>query len=129
MSSEPLEIEDSKSELRELYEAMIDSSSDAIVATDLDGTITGWNAAAEVMCGYSAEEIVGKSASLLFGPDNADELVTILQHIRSGKPVERYETTRVAKDGHNVSTLLTVLPIVDCRGCNQVRAWPDRGGP
>jgi PAS domain S-box-containing protein len=82
----------------------------------LDGTITGWNAAAEVMCGYSAEEIVGKSASLLFGPDNADELVTILQHIRSGKPVERYETTRVAKDGHNVSTLLTVLPIVDSKG-------------
>ena len=89
MSSEPADIEDSKSELRALQVALIDSSNDAIVTKGLDGIITGWNAAAEVMYGYSAEEMIGKSVSLLMEPHRADELATIFKHIRSGKPVER----------------------------------------
>ena len=116
MSSEPADIEDSESELRGLQAAMIEASNDAIVTKDLDGIITGWNAAAEAMYGYSAEEIVGKSVSLLFAPDNADELVTILQQVRRGKAVERYETVRLAKNGHRVTTSITMVPILDSKG-------------
>ncbi len=116
MSIEPVEIEDSKSELRALQVALIDSSSDAIVTKGLDGIITGWNAAAEVMYGYSAEEMIGKSVSLLMEPHRADELAIILQHIREGIPVERYETVRLAKDGHLVTISLTMLPILDSKG-------------
>ena len=89
MGFEPADIEDSKSALRALQVAMIDSSNDAIVTKGLDGIITGWNAAAQVMYGYSAEEMIGKSVSLLMEPHRADELATIFKHIRSGKPVER----------------------------------------
>ena len=116
MGIEPVEIEDSKSELRALQMAMIDSSNDAIVTKGLDGIITGWNAAADAKYGYSAEEIVGKSVSVLMGPDRADELATILQQVRQGKAVKRYETVRLAKDGHPVTTLLTVLPILESKG-------------
>jgi PAS domain S-box-containing protein len=116
MGFEPADIEDSKSALRALQVAMIDSSNDAIVTKGLDGIITGWNAAAQVMYGYSAEEMIGKSVSLLMEPHRADELATIFKHIRSGKPVERYETIRLAKDGHRVTISLTMVPILDSKG-------------
>ena len=43
-----------------LFSAAVESSIDAIVTKSLDGTITGWNPAAERLFGYPAAEAVGQ---------------------------------------------------------------------
>jgi PAS domain S-box-containing protein len=106
-----------RSEEARLYLASIVSSSeDAIFSKGLDGIITSWNAAAERMFGYSAQEIVGKPVSLLYPPDRSDELTQIMEHIRRGEPFSHYETMRVRKDGSLLDVSVTVSPIKNSCG-------------
>ena len=99
-----------------LLASIVDSSDDAIIGKDLDGVITSWNRAAEVMYGYAAEEIIGRPVSLLTHPDRPDEMVEFLDRIRRGLRVEHYETVRVRKDGSSVSVSISVSPMHDDRG-------------
>src|SRR5581483_2904916 len=62
-----------------LAAAVIESSSDAIITKNLDGIITGWNAAAEQMFGYSAEEVMGRSVTVLFPEDHINEEPEIIR--------------------------------------------------
>jgi PAS domain S-box-containing protein len=96
--------------------AIVSSSDDAILSKDLDGRITSWNAAAERMYGYSAQEIVGQPVTHLFPPDRSDEFTQIMERIRRGERVEHYETTRVRKDGSLLSVSVTVSPIKNSSG-------------
>lgn len=98
------------------YVAIVESSNDAIVAKDLNGIITAWNPAAERLFGYTADEAIGRSVTMLIPPDHADEEPMILARIRLGERVEHYETTRRRKDGSLVDVSLTVSPIRDGRG-------------
>jgi PAS domain S-box-containing protein len=99
-----------------LLAAIVDSSDDAIIAKTTDGVITTWNRGAELIYGYTAEEIVGRPISLLFHADRPDEMDEILGRIRGGQRVEHYETVRVRKDGKSLSISLTVSPMYDGRG-------------
>ena len=96
--------------------AIVSSSDDAILSKDLDGMITSWNAAAERMYGYKAQEIVGQPVTLLFPPDRQNELTQIMERIRRGERVDHYETTRVRKDGSLLSVSVTVSPIKKSSG-------------
>lgn len=96
--------------------AIVQWSEDAIIGKTLDGVITSWNKSAERIYGYSAEEAVGESISILIPSDRADDLTHALQRIRNGERVERYETERVRKDGKLISVSLTVSPINDLSG-------------
>src|SRR5712691_8601462 len=96
--------------------AIVSSSDDAILSKDLDGMITSWNAAAERMYGYSAQEIVGQPVTLLFPPDRHSELTQIMERIRQGERVDHYETTRVRKDGSLLTVSVTVSPIKKSSG-------------
>ena len=49
-------------------------------------------------------------------PDRADEMAEILDRIRTGEPVDHYETTRRRKDGAIIAISLTVSPIHDAAG-------------
>src|SRR5437899_1310345 len=91
-------------------DAIVSSSDDAILSKDLDGMITSWNAAAEHMYGYSAQEIVGQPVTLLFPPDRSDGFTQIMERIRRGERVNHYETTRMCKDGSLLSVSVTVSP-------------------
>ena len=96
--------------------AIVESSSDAIVSKDLDGIIGTWNAGAERLFGYAAEEVIGRSISILIPPDRLDEEPEILARIRRGARVEHYDTVRRRKDGSLVEISLTVSPVKDAEG-------------
>jgi PAS domain S-box-containing protein len=96
--------------------AIVDSAEDAILAKDLDGTILYWNAAAERMFGYGADEVVGRSVGLLVPPEREDEIASILGTVARGERVERFETIRRTKDGRTLDISLTVSPIHSADG-------------
>jgi PAS domain S-box-containing protein len=96
--------------------SIVESSHDAIVSKDLDGIIMTWNRGAERLFGYSAEEAVGKSITMLIPPDRLDEEPRILSRIRSGELVDHFETVRRRKDGSLVDISLTISPVRDAKG-------------
>jgi PAS domain S-box-containing protein len=99
-----------------LLAAIVESSIDAVIAKDLNGIITSWNAAAERMFGYSADEIVGRPITLIIPPGHQNEEEQILSKIRRGERVEHFETQRLRKDGGLVDISVTVSPIRDSHG-------------
>jgi PAS domain S-box-containing protein len=96
--------------------AIVESSEDAIIGKDLDGIITSWNAGAEKLYGYAADEVIGKSISLLNTPGQASDEPQILERLRRGEKIERYEAVHAAKDGRRVDASVTVSPIRDAAG-------------
>jgi PAS domain S-box-containing protein len=97
-----------------LYLASIVSSSyDAILSKDLDGRITSWNAAAERLYGYSAQEIVGQSVTRLFAPGRQGEFEQIMARIRRGERIDHFETVRMRKDGTFLTVSVTISPVRD----------------
>ncbi len=95
---------------------IVESSSDAILSKTLDGVITSWNKGAEKMFGHTAEEIVGRSVSVLIPADRSDELGPFLEWIQLEEAVGPFETVRVRKDGRSVQVSLTLSPIKDEAG-------------
>ena len=96
--------------------AIVESSEDAIISKDLNGIIASWNQAAERLFGYTAEEMIGKSITLLIPPERQHEEPGILESIRRGDRIEHYETVRRRKDGSLLDVSLTVSPIRDSQG-------------
>ncbi len=95
--------------------AMVDASDDAIIGKTLDGTITSWNQGAERTFGYAAEEVVGKSISLLIPPGRESEEATILEALGHGN-VKRFDTVRQRKDGRRIDVSVTISPVRDSAG-------------
>jgi PAS domain S-box-containing protein len=96
--------------------AIVESAEDAIISKTLDSTITSWNRGAERVFGYTAEEVIGKSVTILIPPDHPDEEPSILARLRKGERIEHYETVRITKDGRLIDVSLTVSPIRDGSG-------------
>jgi PAS domain S-box-containing protein len=96
--------------------AIVESSHDAILSKDLNGIITSWNRGASHLFGYSAEELIGKSVTILIPKNRHDEEPVILDRIRRGEQIKDYETVRVRKDGSVVDVSLSVSPIKDLDG-------------
>jgi PAS domain S-box-containing protein len=96
--------------------AIVESSEDAIVGKTLDSTILSWNTAAERLFGYTAEEAVGRSITILIPAERQDEEDFIMERLRRGERIEHYETVRIAKDGRLLDVSLTISPIRDRSG-------------
>ncbi|HEY1242329.1 MAG TPA: CHASE domain-containing protein [Bryobacteraceae bacterium] len=96
---------------------IVESADAAIISTDpARNTVLTWNRGAERIYGYSAEEMIGRSISLLVPEDRLAELDTIMDRLRRGEAVNHFETTRLTKTGELIYVLLTISPIRDSRG-------------
>ncbi len=96
--------------------AVVEFSDDAIVSKSLDGIIMSWNAGAQRLFGYAAEEIVGKSILTLIPSELQKEEPGIIERLKKGEPIEHYETIRLAKGGRRIDVSLTVSPLKDAGG-------------
>ncbi len=96
--------------------AIVESSDDAILSKNLDGIVMSWNRGAERLFGYSADEMIGKSVTILIPAERQDEEPHILGRIRRGEHIEHYETVRLRKDGSLIDISLSVSPIKGAGG-------------
>jgi PAS domain S-box-containing protein len=96
--------------------AIVESSEDAMIAKDLDGTITAWNAAAERLYGYTAREAIGQSVRIVVPQDRQKEEDEVLEKLRRGEAIKQFETVRIAKGGRLIDVSLTMSPIKTAAG-------------
>jgi PAS domain S-box-containing protein len=95
---------------------IVRSSDDAIITKDLNGVITSWNLGAEQMFGYTAQEAIGRSITIIIPSDRLAEESDILARLRRGDRIDHYETVRRHKDGTDRYISLTISPVRDEQG-------------
>ena len=103
-------------EARSRLLGVIHSSDDAIISKTLDGMITSWNAGAERLFGYRAEEAVGRPIRMLIPEERLHEADSILARISRNELVSHFETERVRKDGSRVDISVSISPVHDDEG-------------
>jgi PAS domain S-box-containing protein len=103
-------------EIRLQLAAIVESSEDAIFATNLDGTITTWNEAAERLFGYSARQATSQSVQMIITPDHSQEKQEILRKIARGERINQLETVCMTREGKRVDVSISVSPVKDASG-------------
>ncbi len=117
MNSSPTESERHNwREERQRLAAIVESSFDAILSKDLNGTITSWNRGAERLYGYSAEEAIGQSINILLPDGMTSEEPEILNALTRGRRLDQFETERRRKSGEIVSVSITLSPLSNDSG-------------
>lgn len=96
--------------------AIVENSDDAILSKTLDGIIMSWNAGAEKLFGYAAEEAIGQPITTIIPRDRLHEEEAIIRQLRAGQRVDHLETVRRRKDGSLIDVALTVSPVKDEAG-------------
>jgi PAS domain S-box-containing protein len=99
-----------------LLAAIVESSDDAIIGKTLDGRILSWNAGAERLFGYTANEAIGSPITIIIPPERRNEEIAILERLRRGERIDHFETVRVNKQGRLLDISLTISPIRDGAG-------------
>ncbi len=96
--------------------AIVESADDAIIGKTLEGTVTSWNRAAEILLGWTAEEMIGQTISTTIPAAVLDDEADMLARIRAGEGVQHVESSRCRRDGTIVPVSLTISPIRDAAG-------------
>jgi two-component system CheB/CheR fusion protein len=96
--------------------AIIESSQDAIIGHGLDGKVVSWNAAAERIFGYTADEAIGRPISIILPQDESKELPDIVSKLIAGEAIEHFETDRTRKDGSRIDVSITISPVLGATG-------------
>jgi len=96
--------------------SIVETSDDAIVRKSLDGIIQSWNAGAERLFGYTAEQAVGRHVSLIIPADRIAEEDQIISNLKAGRRVDHFETQRRHVSGRLLWVSLTISPIMDDEG-------------
>src|SRR2546427_12072996 len=91
--------------------AIVEGSADGIYAKTLEGRITSWNAGAEQMFGYTAEEAIGRPVSFLVPEDRRGGLDRVVDHLRGGETNPPFGKVRVPKGGHKIVAAGTISPV------------------
>jgi len=96
--------------------AIVESSDDAIITKTLDGTITSWNAGAEHLYGFTADEMIGQLDTKIIPADRLNDLDDVLLCVRRGERTKHFETRRKHKDGTLRDVSLNLSPLRDANG-------------
>jgi len=96
--------------------AIINSSFDAIISKTLNGIVSTWNASAEAIFGYSAEEMIGQPILKIIPEERLQEEDFILERLRNGESINHFETQRLTKSGKLLDVSLTISPIKNEKG-------------
>ena len=96
--------------------ATVATSTDAIITADLNGSILNWNAGAERMYGYTAEEMIGQNLSIIVPDDRADDLRGALERVWHGEQIDQLETVRRKRDGTLIEVSISLAPLTDAHG-------------
>ena len=91
--------------------SVVEFSNDAIIGKTLEGNIISWNAGAERIYGYTAEEAIGRHVYMLIPPDRLNELGQTLATVKRGESLVNFETVQMRKDGKRIWVSLTESPI------------------
>ena len=102
--------------IRALLASIVQSSEEAIISTELDGTVVSWNPGAEAMFGYSDAEMRGQPVSRIVPPELHHEMIEVLERLGQGERIQHYETVRLRKDGSRVEVSLSVAQLKDVNG-------------
>ena len=100
----------SRQELRLRYEAIVKSSPDAIYTLQPDGTIENWNAAAEHLHGFTAQDAVGANMRILFSPQDHAEISRRLRSVLNGQTAI-FDALCSTKDGERREFSIGMSPI------------------
>ena len=98
------------------FSAIVNASQDAIIGKTLEFIVTSWNAGAERLYGYTAEEVIGQSIGILQPGDRPNELPSLMAKVTHGESIDNFPTVRRRKDGTLIDVSLTLSPIKDTRG-------------
>ena len=95
---------------------IVETSHDAIVSLNLDGTVRSWNQGAAEIFGYTPTEAIGKKGSdLVYFPEQKDTFSSIYSIIKQGQTIRNLQADRHTKDGRKVTILISANPIYDGR--------------
>lgn len=103
-------------EKAQFFEAIIESSDDAIISKSLDGIVTSWNQGAQRIFGYTADDMIGQPMAKIFPADRLQEEPLILEKIAAGHKVDHFETVRLRKDGTPIHVSVSISPVRDAQG-------------
>jgi PAS domain S-box-containing protein len=103
-------------ESEERFRLLLESVTDyAIFMLDPDGKVVSWNEGAQRITGYTPDEILGRSTSILFPPEEAESAAAELQTAAQEGRAE-VEGWRMRKDGSRFFAAVTVTRVVDENG-------------
>ena len=91
--------------------AIVESSNDAIVSTDLDYRITTWNPAAQRIYGFRLEEVLGHSISILAPRDLSGQTSELIERLKAGEDIHSFETILVRSTGQSIQVSLSISPV------------------
>ena len=98
------------------YNAIMNSTNEAIIRKSMDGVITGWSRGAESIFGYTRNEMIGQTIQRLLPDDRLDDESRVFARIKQDAPVKTFDTVRIRKDGESVHVSVSVSPISDDLG-------------
>jgi PAS domain S-box-containing protein len=95
---------------------IIESSQDAVIGKTLKDMITSWNKGAEKMYGYKAEEVIGKSISIIIPKEAQKEEALLLKNIKNKITINHRQSLRITKCGEKMWVSVTSSPVVNTEG-------------
>ena len=99
-----------------LFQSIVESANDAILATSVDGVIEAWNGGAQRMFGYSADEAIGTHCLRLVPRDLRRGALGLLRAVANGRTLDGIDAQRLARDGAVSDVSLNAAPILDAAG-------------
>jgi PAS domain S-box-containing protein len=101
---------------KRFIENLVENAGDVIVSTDMADRILTWNRGAELIMGYSKDELIGEHLSILLPPERVHELEEMRAKVQISGALRDIEVRSKRKDGVMIYLSLSVSPIRDLQG-------------